>query len=220
MAPRTVSLTAACAVLSLTSLDATAFAATQIFSLSSYATANQPGLPYDLGMDFTVNETVIVYSLGAFTNGSSSIPVTLYSSAGNDLASATISAEPPSGSNYAFSTLATPVTLTPGTYQIEAAYSSDSNGDYNPLYNLGGSTVVFDNLGGSLTFLGDYYSHGSTGAMATTFDALSPNGYGAGSFLASATDVPEPSVWTLMLVGFGALGAMRRSRRKQALAVA
>ena len=32
--------------------------------------------------------------------------------------------------------------------------------------------------------------------------------------------VPEPSTWAMMLLGFGGLGAMARSRRKQALATA
>jgi hypothetical protein len=207
--------------LAVMSLGSTAFAATQVISLSGPATGNQPqgDLPLDLGMDFTVNTPVTVFSLGAFTNGSNAIPVTLYSSGGAALATTSISGTPVLGSNYAFSALGSPLTLAPGTYQIEATYQPGSNIDYNPFEPGGSSTVVFNNLGGSLTFLADYYNLHGTGAMATTLDALSPNGYGAGTFLANA--VPEPATWTMMLVGFFGLGAMvRSSRRKQAAATA
>ena len=56
-----------------------------------------------------------------------------------------------------------------------------------------------------------FVSDNATGAtIAKTYGAL-----GAASFTITAAGVPEPGVWTMLLLGFGGLGAMVRSRRRQ-----
>jgi hypothetical protein len=192
-----------------------AFASTVVFGLSGPVAGNQPqsDFPLTLGMDFTVNSSVKVDSLGAFTNGGS-ILVQLYDISNSDtvVASATVSGTPPSGSNYSFATI-TPVILAPGTYQINAAYQYFSNPDFNP-YEPGGSaaTATFNSFGGKLSFnqYNDYYNLNGNGDLATTQDIPSPNGYGAGTLSVSA--VPEPSTWAMMLLGFCGLGFMAYRR--------
>ncbi len=44
-----------------------------------------------------------------------------------------------------------------------------------------------------------------------------PSGVGSNITFAAAPDVPEPASWAMMLVGFGAIGAATRSRRKAAV---
>ena len=199
----------AAALASLVAMSsAPALASTVVFSLSAAAVGNQPTSdePLDLGMDFTVNKSgVTVDSLGAFTNGLYSVLVTLYNVT---TGTATIVAQTTVGpglpvSNYLFSPISL-TTLTSGdTYQINAVYTAD-NLDYNPYESYVGPkpSVVFNSLGGALTFAGDYYSFGDTGAVATTYDSLSTNGYGAGSFAVT----PLPSTWSMLLIGFIGLG--------------
>ena len=213
---KSILLVAASASFALALCGGVAQAATQVIGVSPTTTGNQPETGLDLGIDFTVAKDVKVYGLGAFTNGSSSIPVSLYSSGGALLASATISGSPAAGSDYVFSGLSSALLLTPGTYQIEATYDSSSNKDYNPYEPGGTSSITFDTLGGALSLAGDYYNYPGVGGMATTPDALSTGGYGAGTFEASA--VPEPATWAIMLAGLIGLGAILRvgGRRKNA----
>jgi hypothetical protein len=184
-----------------------ASASTVVFSLSpnTGVSANQPESPLDLGMNFTVNSGVIVDSLGAFTNGSTLVTVALYDITTSTLIATTNVGLPIGSSNYAFNTFGPPVTLAAGLYQINAVYSTQSNKDFNP-FEPGGNaaSVVFNSLGGALTFVGDYYNYPGFGGLATTFDALSTNGYGAGTFTASV--VPLPSTWIMLIAGVLGLG--------------
>jgi hypothetical protein len=182
-----------------------ASASTVVFGLSNTVSTNQPAsdFPLTLGMDFTVNSSITVDSLGAFTNGTSPLDVKLYNLSTGLIASTTVGA--PVAGDYAFNTFGPPVTLTPGNYQINAVYLSSANGDFNPFEPGGGAaSPVINLLGGKLTFLGDYYNLDGNGGIALTHDLLSPNGYGAGTFTVSA--VPEPSTWAMMLLGFAGVG--------------
>ncbi len=187
-------------------------AVTPIVTLSNVTVANQ-FLDLDLGIDFNVTSAVVVDSLGAFTNGSSPITVTLYkltsSSTGSVVTSAIVGGTPVAGSNYAFTSIA-PITLTAGSYQIAARYTDPGNGNYNP-NNGNTATVLFDTLGGRLGFTGDYYNYPGSATIASTLDGVSQLSYGAGTF--TATAVPEPATWGLLIAGFAMVGAASRRRR-------
>jgi hypothetical protein len=118
-------------------------------------------------------------------------------------------------------------------------YTSSNDGGIATLSNLNGSTTIDfgmtlfgdtvvgfhngaakgenNNIGeeGTAFFLIDF----TTPTTSFTLDVPGSSGatlYSTGSL----GGVPEPATWAMMLVGFGGLGAMLRSRRKQALAVA
>jgi hypothetical protein len=184
-----------------------------VFSLSQPTAPNQ-FLSLDLGMDFTVNTPFLVGQLGAYTNGSTPLTVSIYefSSTATQIVSATIDSAPVGGgSNYVFSSI-TPIVLAPGNYQIVVDGYGSANGDYNP--DQGGSAaVVFDSFGGALAQGNAYYNYPSTGGPADTLDVPVQsygNAYGAGTF---GPSVPEPASWALMLIGVGLVGGGLRMRR-------
>ncbi|WP_185965045.1 PEPxxWA-CTERM sorting domain-containing protein [Glacieibacterium frigidum] len=188
---------------------ATGASAATVITLSNPTPANQ-FLDLDLGINFTVNSAVTVNSLGAFTNGSSPITVTLYrltsTSTGTAVASASVTGLPDVGSNYAFTSIG-PVLLTAGLYQINARYNNPANGNYNP--NSGNTaTVLFNTLGGALSFSGSYYNFPGTDGIASTLDTVSQLSYGAGTFAV----VPEPATWGLLIAGFVMVGVAARRR--------
>ena len=209
----------AATILTLTSASAPAYA--DVLLSTTATLGNQPSsdLPLDLGIDFSAKNSISVYSLGAFTNGTSDILVQLFNvnSPGSVLASVTITGAPSLGSSYAFQSIA-PMTIGPGTYQIEATYTSSTNTDYNPYENPHPATVSFDTAGGNLTLDGDYYNLNGTGKFATTLDTLSTNGYAAGN-LAFTSAVPEPSTWAMMISGFCGLGFMAYRRKRNGVQV-
>lgn len=103
------------------------------------------------------------------------------------------------------------VTLAPGDYLIAGV--SDTN---NYTWNDVGFTV-----NPNLTYNDNRYLFTTAGAVPV-FDATVQNDvrdgfWGPNLFLGLPTfqnSVPEPSTWTMMLMGFGAVGfSMRRSRK-------
>jgi hypothetical protein len=203
------------AAISLAAIALPAQAST-VITLSNPTPANQ-FLNLDLGINFNVLDPVVVNRLGAFTNGTSPINVTLYNLTTNSVVTfASITGTPAGGSNYSFVSVA-PVILTPGIYQINARYNDPANGNYNP--NSGNTaTVLFDTFGGKLTFEGSYYNYPGTDGIATTKDTVSQLSYGAGTF--DVTAVPEPTTWAMLILGFGMVGFGLRTRRKQVVRVA
>jgi hypothetical protein len=201
-----------------------------IYSLPCDTPANQNWIG-SVGLDFTVNSNVVVYGLGAFTNGAIPIDVAIYNATnGSPIAglSTTITTAPNS-SKYAFQPV-TPVILTPGSYQVTAwGYATGNNNNYNTGLCGGGycPKLGFNTLGGELTFGLPYYSN-STG-FATILDDFWPGGgpydpfhyYGAGNFEASAA-TPLPSTWAMLIAGFVGLGffAYRGTKRRAAAIVA
>ncbi len=148
-----------------------------------------------LGMDFVVNESVLVTELGCFDSGGnglgSNITVQLYSrntngtptnfaddTPGSVLATTTFFTTSPGtlleGNRY--KPLAAPVTLAPGSYSIVAyGYSA---AELNRNSSAGWET---NSGGGKLTFVGGG-RYGSAGVFPTTVDGGPANRYAAGTF--------------------------------------
>ena len=174
-----------------------------------------------LGMDFTVNTSIVVTALGAFDNGDPSrlagvngngVTVGIFN-LGTGLQVGSSAYFDQFGSytqilGDAFQTVASFI-LTPGDYSIVAV--DDRN--YNQGY-FGGSNVyqVTNNLGGAITFGGpSRYDSISSLGIPSTIDGQPANRYGAGTFMASA--VPEPATWAMMILGFFGVGFMAYRRK-------
>lgn len=92
------------------------------------------------------------------------------------------------------------------------------------VYNASGITFAGDGYttdgNGKLTGLGTGNRFGSnTGGWWFAVDVLAPTGGTTGTvgardaFLLIQTAVPEPATWAMMIMGFGAMGAVMRRRR-------
>ena len=148
-----------------------------------------------LGMDFIVNESVLVTELGCFDSGGnglgSNITVQLYArntngtptnfaddTAGAVLATETFFTTSPGTllEGNRFKPLATPVTLAPGSYSIVAyGYSAaELNGNSSPGWETNSG-------GGKLSFVGGG-RYGNAAVFPTNLDGGPANRYAAGTF--------------------------------------
>jgi hypothetical protein len=105
-----------------------------------------------------------------------------------------------------------------------SATATDLNFDFDGAPN---SFLVFNRGAG----IGDHYCFETSGCSGSfsnaesfrlgqsgSFTAETRSGIQAIASVASATAVPEPATWALMLLGFGSIGlGMRRSRRRTVL---
>src|SRR6185312_1363558 len=181
-----------------------------------------------LGMDFQVNNPILVSALGAFDNGTFSnldgvnghgVMVAIFDVT-SGLQIGTSASFNASGSytqigGDAFQTVG-PFILSPGDYSIVSV--DDRN--YNQGF-AGGSTNQFqtlDSLGGAISFNGpSRFDSVSALGLPTMADGPPVDRYDAGTFIAS---VPEPSTWAMMLLGFVGIGVMTYRRRKRAVLAA
>ena len=139
-----------------------------------------------LGQDFHVNSPLAITSIGVFDSGrdgiTTDIKATIFTSAGARLLTplsfnGTANAD---GSAYLFQSLATPLVLGTGDYQLATWNFNDTDQNYNS-YG-GNSAVSFDTENGELAALGTHYGNqGQGGAFATNVDD-GVTRYGAGTF--------------------------------------
>jgi hypothetical protein len=188
------------------------------------APATTPGnqvYPDGLGLDFKVNGPVKVVSLGAFDSGKNGITtgvrIGLFDLTTDSFVISPISflgTPNPDGDAYVFKDVA-PTLLTAGHEYSVVGFGFnriDRNFSTNIARRNGNSPITFDSLGGRLTngfsrFDGDQTpQNGGVWSFASAF--------GAGTLAVVA--VPEPSTWTMLLLGFGGLGVVLRVRRRYA----
>ena len=153
-----------------------------------------------LGLDFTVNATVSVNSLGAFNSGGGGINghvfTTIFNASGATVTPTVdfFGAANPTSSAYVFQSIG-PVSLAPGQYQLASWGYGPSDFNFNT-YGANPGPIDFDTLGGYLAANGSRYSNPeNAGTLATNPDNGATR-YGAGSFSATALGIlpppPEP----------------------------
>ncbi len=201
--------------------------ASSIYSLPVGTPADQ-NWAGSLGLDFTVNSNIVVYGLGAWADGGTPIDVVIYNATtGSPVSGLSTTITSALSGVYVFNAV-TPVTLTPGSYQVAAWGYGSGTGNYNTgtAGCAGGSSgsscpaLGFNTLGGELTFGSPYYNTNATGFATTLDDIWNDSGpygidhyYGAGNFEAFAT--PLPSTWTMLIAGFLGLGFLAYRGRKR-----
>ena len=207
----------------------TASADTIAYPNNAHAIGEQTPTDDNLGMDFTVNSAIEITQMGAFNSGqggfASDVEVGIFSDSTTDeIAGTDVIFTPPAGvnpgtlvGNNRFDTLATPVTLAPGTYSIVTFYGNpNSEAFYN--FNHGNGSNGGNTGGGLISFVGDsrYFEGDSSITFPTTIDGEggdSTINYEAGTFAFVAAPVPEPS--TIALFGLGAAGMLLIARRRR-----
>lgn len=185
------------------------------------------GGPYALGMEFTVNTSIMVTRVGAFDAGAvgfvNSIPVAIYNVANQQLVpgtSVTLSGttwDYTDGSSR-FMNLSTPVTLGPGTYSIVAANYAVAGGDQAYWYSSSATQPGFNDGGNSISLVsGGGHWASSSGLVFPTSLASSGSSptFAAGTF--DFTPVPEAAAFGAAgvgLLGLVYIGRYARLRRK------
>ena len=176
----------------------------------------------NLGLDFTVNQAVVVSALGIFnasglsTINGGPIDVAIYDTTGT-LMSPIVQFD--NTGTYAlapggFDLLQTilPFVLGPGNYSVVAVGfgSPDPNGNLN---TGSGSGPALNNGGGLLTFTGYRWDGSSVLALPTANTGLVPNQFDAGTL--QFADAPEPGTFALFGLGL-AFAFWSRQRRHPA----
>lgn len=172
---------------------------------------NNGGGPYSLGFEFSTNAAIAINQLGIFDDGTGAGSVNavgIFDSSGNLLASADIT----QGSNYSNFFDWAPIT----TLDLSADtdyYIAEETGSVNYSFNNTGFLTNPD-----ITFVESAYTDSGSLAFPGTLDSSVSNGYFGPNFsIASATAVPEPSSFVVLLTSLGLIGgAMYLGRKKMA----
>jgi Domain of unknown function (DUF4082)/PEP-CTERM motif len=171
---------------------------------------------WTLGFEFTPTSNLNVTSLGDYfesgvTNNES---VGLWTLDGTQLATASITGSGAPADSFQFTAI-TPVELSAGqTYIVGGTTGSDNYAGFD-LGNFAVAPVIgydghLESYGAALQVPMTYYP----GATADSFADF------GGDFQFTASGVPEPAAWAMMLLGLGGLGVAMRSRRALAAATA
>ena len=149
-----------------------------------------------LGLDFTVNSSVQVNSLGAFnstkTGITTNINVAIFNRIGT-IVSPTVNFSGTTGTDsYLYKTVS-PFILTPGSYQIGAWGYNGADMNYNS--QGGASSISFDSFGGKLSATGTRYAF-AAGGIGDLMDAGATR-YGAASMIVSNPAPNTPFVQPL-----------------------
>lgn len=191
---------------------APSLAVTQIYDTGPTTPGNQ-GWGGTLGLDFDVNQTIYVTSLGSFDAGRDGIThdifVGIFNATTGLLVAPAVNLNGTANTGGAYDSVAiATLTLASGHYQLGAwGYNNANDTNYN---NSGpGGPVTFNTLSGAVTAVGTHYGDASApGSFATNPD-MGTTRYGAGTFTAY---IPEPATWGMMITGFGLVGATLRRR--------
>lgn len=190
---------------------------------------------WDFATAFKVNSNVTASGLGYYaspTNGQvNANPVALFECSSVDciggsgtlLATATVDNTFALLGHFRYETI-TPVNLLAGHYYEVAGVSNGDNYTWN---DSGFATDPSVSIVPTATFSTRWQSLGTPSFLnyLNTAELESDGFHGPNVFLGAATGftgggVPEPAAWTLMLVGFGGMGAMLRSARRRHLVAA
>ena len=171
-------------------------------------------------MDFQVNSTITITSLGAFDSGqdgfTSSILIQLYDL--SNLASPYIFTSTGTGTTgtlvggsrfYSIAPVVLPAGFK-GSIVASGFNINDLNGN-SSFPNFTGATT--DTLGGAISFVGSSRYDNTPGIYPLTVDSDSPNKYQAGTFMAMAggsISTPEPAAFSLVVLGGLLIGFSRR----------
>ena len=167
---------------------------------------------FDVGWSFTVNQPIIVESLGYNYFGvplNNSHEVGIWDSSGNLVASAVVDNTSSAVNGYLYTSLNSPVTLVSGTYLI-AGTTIGTNDSW--IYEA--QNITTDP---SITLDQAWYYGGAEGGqlIEPTDECETCSGGSAAQYLAvNFSDDPAPEPSTLALIGLGFIGLRMLRRRK------
>jgi hypothetical protein len=193
----------------------------EIWAYTSPAQINTQQWGGNLGLDFHVNQAIVVTSLGVFNAAGTAfisggpINVAIFSQSGvllTPVVQFTNGGSPYTlnpGGNDVSQSLGSGVLLDIGDYSVVAVGFGGSNPNGN--LNLGSAPVSVNDGGGLLTFTGSRWDNSPSLQLPTDNTGLPYNQFDAGTFGFEA--VPEPGTW--MLAGVGTLLTMWQTVRRK-----